>query len=125
MNAHTVFRALFDYDPASDSGLPGPGLAFRYGDILHVVNASDDDWWQAESVMPESDIVGIIPSKQRWDQIETLTNFMNTLFWFRPKILITRFFGFSVGDLVTLLMSLVQIDQLIAQFASLLLEASK
>jgi Variant SH3 domain len=66
------YRALFDYDPASDSGLPGPGLAFRYGDILHVTNASDDDWWQAETVTPETDIVGIIPSKQRLDYTELL-----------------------------------------------------
>jgi len=40
------YRALFDYDPTKDSGLPSRGLAFKYGDILHVTNASDDEWWQ-------------------------------------------------------------------------------
>ncbi|CDW56330.1 disks large 1 [Trichuris trichiura] len=40
-------RALFDYDPTKDSGLPSRGLAFNYGDILHVTNACDDEWWQA------------------------------------------------------------------------------
>lgn len=40
-------RALFDYDPIRDDGLPSRGLPFRYGDILHVTNASDDEWWQA------------------------------------------------------------------------------
>jgi len=40
-------RALFDYDPSKDDGLPSRGLAFSYGDILHVTNASDDEWWQA------------------------------------------------------------------------------
>ena len=58
-------RALFDYDPAKDSGLPGRGIAFRYGDVLHVTNASDEEWWQAQRIMPPDDHVGIIPSKQR------------------------------------------------------------
>merc|ERR1739838_391979 len=43
-------RALFDYDAQRDSGLPSKGLTFRYGDILHVINASDDEWWQARRV---------------------------------------------------------------------------
>ena len=30
-------RALFDYDKSKDPDLPGPGLSFRHGDILHVV----------------------------------------------------------------------------------------
>src|SRR5205814_170854 len=58
-------RALFDYDPARDSGLPSRGLAFRFGDILHVVNASDDEWWQARrldlSSGQEDGVLGIIP----------------------------------------------------------------
>ena len=40
-------RALYDYDPSQDDGLPSRGLGFYYGDILHVTNASDDEWWQA------------------------------------------------------------------------------
>jgi len=62
---YCVSRALFDYDPAKDSGLPGRGIAFRYGDVLHVTNASDEEWWQAQRIMPADDHVGIIPSKQR------------------------------------------------------------
>uniref|UniRef100_A0A2K6FM88 Disks large homolog 1 n=1 Tax=Propithecus coquereli TaxID=379532 RepID=A0A2K6FM88_PROCO len=58
-------RALFDYDKTKDSGLPSQGLNFKFGDILHVINASDDEWWQARQVTPdgESDEVGVIPSK--------------------------------------------------------------
>ena len=41
-------RALFEYDPHKDDGLPSRGLGFNYGDILHVTNASDDEWWQVE-----------------------------------------------------------------------------
>lgn len=61
-------RALFDYDPSKDSGLPGRGLSFHYGDILHVTNASDDEWWQAKKLIPESEEegFGIIPSKKRY-----------------------------------------------------------
>jgi len=60
-------RALFDYDPIKDSGLPGRGLMFRYGDVLHVTNASDDEWWQARLLLPDGgpDGIGIIPSKKR------------------------------------------------------------
>ena len=68
-----VSRALFDYDPAKDSGLPGRGIAFRYGDVLHVTNASDEEWWQAQRVMPTDDHIGIIPSKQRSAFYETLS----------------------------------------------------
>ena len=60
-------RALFDYDPTKDSGLPSKGLQFHYGDILHVTNASDDEWWQAKRITAEGEEegMGIIPSKQR------------------------------------------------------------
>ena len=66
-------RALFDYDPhkvcgrsifletwktfckIQDDGLPSRGLGFNYGDILHVTNASDDEWWQVilEKISPQ------------------------------------------------------------------------
>ncbi|XP_018058384.1 PREDICTED: disks large 1 tumor suppressor protein isoform X8 [Atta colombica] len=63
-------RALFDYDPNKDDGLPSRGLAFRYGEILHVTNASDDEWWQARRVTPqgEEEGLGIIPSRRRWER---------------------------------------------------------
>ncbi|XP_076249649.1 MAGUK family member discs large 1 isoform X12 [Calliopsis andreniformis] len=63
-------RALFDYDPNKDDGLPSRGLAFRYGEILHVTNASDDEWWQAKRVTPqgEEEGLGIIPSRRRWER---------------------------------------------------------
>jgi len=40
---------------------------FRYGDVLHVTNASDDEWWQARLLLPDGgpDGTGIIPSKKR------------------------------------------------------------
>nr|XP_055064313.1 disks large homolog 2 isoform X30 [Misgurnus anguillicaudatus] len=65
-------RALFDYERAKDSGLPSQGLSFRYGDILHVINASDDEWWQARRVTAEGDSeeMGVIPSKRRVERKE-------------------------------------------------------
>nr|XP_060623178.1 disks large homolog 1-like isoform X3 [Anolis sagrei ordinatus] len=55
-----------------DSGLPSQGLNFRFGDILHVLNASDDEWWQARLVVPggEGEEVGVIPSKRRVEKKE-------------------------------------------------------
>ncbi|XP_061096200.1 disks large homolog 1 isoform X12 [Conger conger] len=65
-------RALFDYDKTKDSGLPSQGLDFKFGDILHVVNASDDEWWQARQVTLDGEVeeVGVIPSKRRVEKKE-------------------------------------------------------
>ncbi|KAM7330522.1 hypothetical protein ACRRTK_009711 [Alexandromys fortis] len=66
------FRAMFDYDKSKDSGLPSQGLSFKYGDILHVINASDDEWWQARRVILDGDSeeMGVIPSKRRVERKE-------------------------------------------------------
>ncbi|XP_051983900.1 discs large homolog 1-like protein isoform X13 [Xyrauchen texanus] len=64
-------RVLFDYDKTKDSGLPSQGLNFKFGDILHVVNASDDEWWQARQVTPQGEVeMGVIPSKRRVEKKE-------------------------------------------------------
>ncbi|XP_074506068.1 discs large homolog 1-like protein isoform X31 [Sebastes fasciatus] len=65
-------RALFDYDKTRDSGLPSQGLNFKFGDILHVVNASDDEWWQARQLTLQGEVeeVGVIPSKRRVEKKE-------------------------------------------------------
>ncbi|PWA14599.1 hypothetical protein CCH79_00017625 [Gambusia affinis] len=65
-------RALFDYEKSKDSGLPSQGLSFKYGDILHVTNASDDEWWQACHVTSHEDSkeIGVIPSKKRVERKE-------------------------------------------------------
>uniref|UniRef100_A0A3P9PRK9 Discs, large homolog 2 (Drosophila) n=1 Tax=Poecilia reticulata TaxID=8081 RepID=A0A3P9PRK9_POERE len=65
-------RALFDYEKSKDSGLPSQGLSFKYGDILHVTNASDDEWWQACRVTSHGDSkeIGVIPSKKRVERKE-------------------------------------------------------
>lgn len=71
-------KALFDYDAQEDVNhpCPGAGLNFRKGDVLHVVNLQDTDWWQAkhEATINDDDYsdsfhflssrAGIIPSKQ-------------------------------------------------------------
>ena len=66
-------RALFDYDPSKDSGLPSKGLSFRFGEILHIINASDDEWWQAKKVLAngqDEPVHGIVPSKKRVEKRE-------------------------------------------------------
>ncbi|XP_076344062.1 disks large homolog 1-like [Tachypleus tridentatus] len=69
---HALYiRALFDYDPSKDSDLPGQGLAFQFGNILRVIDLSDDEWWQACIIHPnDEDLIGIIPSKNRAEQRE-------------------------------------------------------
>ncbi|KAI6209516.1 hypothetical protein M3Y96_00229500 [Aphelenchoides besseyi] len=65
-------RALFDNDPSRDPGVPHRALQFRYGDILHVLNSSDDDWWTARRVSESGDEGpdGVIPSKKRVEKRE-------------------------------------------------------
>ncbi|EDV29598.1 uncharacterized protein TRIADDRAFT_63520 [Trichoplax adhaerens] len=65
-------RALISYDKNNDSGLPSQGLSFNFGDILHITNASDDEWWQASLVNWNSSEEGrgIIPSKKRVERKE-------------------------------------------------------
>lgn len=66
------FRSLFDYDPARDAGVPNRTLTFSYGDILHVLSSTDDDWWQARLVNEngEEGREGLIPSKKRVEKKE-------------------------------------------------------
>ncbi|ESN96607.1 hypothetical protein HELRODRAFT_95514 [Helobdella robusta] len=98
-------RALFDYDPSKDSGLPGRGLIFKFGDILHVTNASDDEWWQAKKLTgypgDSEDSggiggvgLGIIPSKKRVERKE------------RSRMKNVKFIGKSVSFLFLFLATL-------------------
>lgn len=69
-------RTLFDYDPNKDSGLPSRGLQFKFGEILYVINASDDEWWQAKRYFNQPveeelmNLTGIIPSRKRVEKKE-------------------------------------------------------
>ena len=69
MRAFLACRTLFFYDKGRDAGLPSEGLSFRFGDILHVTNAADKEWWQAKHVNMETNAdeggAGVIPSKER------------------------------------------------------------
>uniref|UniRef100_A0A1X7SUZ0 Guanylate kinase-like domain-containing protein n=3 Tax=Amphimedon queenslandica TaxID=400682 RepID=A0A1X7SUZ0_AMPQE len=49
---------------------PGEAVSFQQGDILHVLNGSDEEWWQAALVGPsaEDGVQGLIPSKQRLEK---------------------------------------------------------
>ncbi|KAM9846943.1 disks large homolog 4 [Aulostomus maculatus] len=62
-------RALFDYDKTADCGFLSQALGFKFGDVLHVLDCGDEEWWQARKVSPqnEAEEVGFIPSKHRSD----------------------------------------------------------
>lgn len=59
-------RALFDYNPDEDPYLPCKeiGIQFRKGDILHVVDQTDPNWWQATLDVNGNCLAGLIPSNQ-------------------------------------------------------------
>ncbi|XP_017282051.1 MAGUK p55 subfamily member 6a isoform X2 [Kryptolebias marmoratus] len=56
-------KPYFNYNPAADNLIPckEAGLAFSKGDILHVVNKEDPNWWQARRVVGGA--TGLIPSQ--------------------------------------------------------------
>lgn len=64
----TVCRALFDYDKAKDCGFLSQALSFRFGDVLQVLDAGDDEWWQARRELPPGPepALGFVPSKRRY-----------------------------------------------------------
>jgi hypothetical protein len=48
-------------------------LSFAYGDVLHVTNASDNEWWRARRVLADGNEAGgegVIPSKARVERRE-------------------------------------------------------
>ena len=58
-------RTYFSYDPEEDDHTPCPeaGLKFERGNILHVVNQDDPNWWQAVKDGDKTKWAGIVPSK--------------------------------------------------------------
>ncbi|KAK0132724.1 Disks large 4 [Merluccius polli] len=65
-------RALFDYDKTADCGFLSQALGFHFGDVLHVIDCGDEEWWQARRVTTpnEAEEMGFIPSKHRVERKE-------------------------------------------------------
>lgn len=75
-NNGLIVKAYFDYNPMNDNYHPCPdiGLSFSKGNILHVVNQDDPNWWQAKREIQSLPLtnsstelyskVGIIPGKR-------------------------------------------------------------
>lgn len=63
-------RAQFDYDPTKDELIPckEAGLKFQTGDIIHIINKQDPNWWQGRVESSAVDFAGLIPSPelQEW-----------------------------------------------------------
>ncbi|KAK5848016.1 hypothetical protein PBY51_005672 [Eleginops maclovinus] len=72
VNRSFYLRALFDYDKQWDCGVLSQALDFSFGDVVHVTDSSDDEWWQARRVTPggEPEETGYIPSKHRVERKE-------------------------------------------------------
>ncbi|KAK5931595.1 hypothetical protein CesoFtcFv8_000107 [Champsocephalus esox] len=72
VNRSFYLRALFDYDKQWDCGVLSQALDFSFGDVVHVTDSSDDEWWQARRVSPggEPEETGYIPSKHRVERKE-------------------------------------------------------
>ncbi|XP_072039200.1 uncharacterized protein [Amphiura filiformis] len=72
-------RAHFDYDPEDDMYIPCRelGLSFHKGDILHVINQEDSNWWQAYREGEEDQsLAGLIPSRNFQQQREAMKQTM-------------------------------------------------
>ena len=67
----THMKALFHYDPEDDLYIPCRelGISFLKGDILHVINQDDAQWWQAyRDGEEDQSLAGLIPSKTFQEQ---------------------------------------------------------
>ncbi|KAM7366698.1 hypothetical protein PAMP_016113 [Pampus punctatissimus] len=71
-NRSFYVRALFDYDKQWDCGVLSQALDFNFGEVLHVMDSSDDEWWQARRVNQQGELeeLGYIPSKHRVERKE-------------------------------------------------------
>ncbi|XP_035661434.1 MAGUK p55 subfamily member 7-like isoform X1 [Branchiostoma floridae] len=58
-------KAHFDYDPFEDKNIPcrEAGLPFQRGDVLHIVNMEDPNWWQARREGDRNCRAGLIPGR--------------------------------------------------------------
>lgn len=65
-------RALFNYEPEDDDYIPCRelGISFLRGDILHVIDQEDPNWWQAYRDKEDQQhvLAGLIPSKNFQEQ---------------------------------------------------------
>jgi len=57
-------KAQIDYEAEDDPYVPCRelGISFHKGDILHVINQEDANWWQAYREGDENTLAGLIPS---------------------------------------------------------------
>ncbi|ELU16313.1 hypothetical protein CAPTEDRAFT_18392 [Capitella teleta] len=68
-------RAHFNYDPEEDIYIPCKelGISFVRGDILHIINQDDPNWWQAYREGEEDQaLAGLIPSRTFQEQREII-----------------------------------------------------
>ncbi|CAJ0945189.1 unnamed protein product, partial [Mesorhabditis belari] len=65
-------RTMFEFDPEREVGIPQRCMPFKYGDILHIINSADDNWWTAKKVADNGDEgpEGVIPSVHRIEKKE-------------------------------------------------------
>lgn len=65
-------KAHFNYDPEEDIYIPCRelGISFMKGDVLHVINQEDCNWWQAyrEGEEEQHTLAGLIPSRTFQEQ---------------------------------------------------------
>ncbi|XP_064601586.1 protein PALS1-like [Liolophura sinensis] len=69
-------KAHFNYDPEEDIYIPCRelGISFMKGDVLHVINQEDCNWWQAyrEGEEEQHTLAGLIPSRTFQEQREAM-----------------------------------------------------
>lgn len=63
---------MFNYEAEEDMYIPCKelGISFMKGDILHIINQEDANWWQAyrEDEEEHHTLAGLIPSKSFHEQ---------------------------------------------------------
>jgi MAGUK p55 subfamily protein 5 len=73
LSVETFVKAQFNYNPEQDRYHPCTdlGLSFNVGDILHVLNQNDPNWWQAVKENEERSMARLIPGKIFRESLDT------------------------------------------------------
>ncbi|CAH8471164.1 unnamed protein product [Schistosoma intercalatum] len=80
-----LLRSQVDYDPMKENHhqvIPKKVFTLKSGDLVHVINTVDPEWWQAQRFDPETNEptgpIGLIPSRLRLERKErTKTRHVN------------------------------------------------
>jgi MAGUK p55 subfamily protein 5 len=74
-------KAQFSYSPKDDPHIPRVdlGMSFDVGDILHVIDQRDPNWWQVVKEKEIKQYAGLVPSRRFQESLATINMKQRTI----------------------------------------------